>query len=116
MEVNFGSAFRLRRVCIPDLSERRGCVVSTASVAAVSGYQRQAAYSAAKAELTDLTRNIAANYGRHGVGAHCVAPGIIRTALTEQRLSQPEFWNLIVGSTALERAGMPDDVAAAILS
>ena len=70
------------------------------------------AYAAAKAGVLALTRNIAKEFGGRGVRANAVAPGPVRSAMTE-RLSPREMADL-VGQVPLGRAAEPAEIAEAI--
>lgn len=56
-----------------------GRIVSIASTAAITGTPRQVAYQAAKAAVGGITRALAVEFGRYGIGANCVSPGLIAT-------------------------------------
>ena len=81
LDVGLTGAFRCARACLPSLCERRGAIVFTASVGAVTGFRGYAAYVSAKAGLVGLAKSLAIDYGRHGVRVNVVAPGAIDTAV-----------------------------------
>lgn len=114
MSVNFRSAFRLTREALPSLIRTRGSIVCLSSTAAVSGNLRQAAYSAAKGAIAAMTRNLAVQYGKYGVRANAVAPGITETPFTAERLKDPVFRAQIVGTTPLARSAAPSEIASVI--
>jgi NAD(P)-dependent dehydrogenase (short-subunit alcohol dehydrogenase family) len=60
---------------------RRGVIVSTASVAGVTGAPKHAIYSASKHAVVGLTRSAAAEYGRLGIRVNAVCPAVIRTPM-----------------------------------
>lgn len=116
LDVNLRALFRLSREGVAAMMpERRGAVVNVASVFGVTGFRGSAAYSATKAAVVGLTRNMAADYGPFGIRVNAVAPGIIATPLTHDRLAgDPWFADSLVGGTPLGRPGRPEEVAAAI--
>jgi enoyl-[acyl-carrier-protein] reductase (NADH) len=72
------------------------------------------AYSAAKAGLINLTRNLALRYGPRGVRFNVVAPGTVRSPIWDQRLAaRPGLLDRIENLYPLRRVGVPDDIAAA---
>jgi 3-oxoacyl-[acyl-carrier protein] reductase len=99
---------------LPGMIERgRGAIVTMASSAArLPGLGAPAPYMAAKAGVVQLTRQVAAEAGPHGVRANCLAP---HTILTEQiRRAAPEEWReLMAAAIPLRRLGTPEDVAQA---
>jgi meso-butanediol dehydrogenase / (S,S)-butanediol dehydrogenase / diacetyl reductase len=110
------SAFLCTRAVLPGMIERgAGAIVNVASVNGL-GYYGNEAYSAGKAGLINLTRSVAARYGRHGVRANAVAPGTIRTAVWDERLArEPDLLTRLARWYPLGRIGTPDEVAACVL-
>jgi NAD(P)-dependent dehydrogenase (short-subunit alcohol dehydrogenase family) len=91
-----------------------GSIVLVSSAAARIGLANHEAIAAAKAGVIGLTLSAAATYAPRGVRINCVAPGLVRTPMTE-RLTQNEV--TLKASTAMHalgRIGAPEDVAAAI--
>ena len=92
----------------------RGVVVTIGSIHSGSFGPGLPAYAAAKAGLTAFTRQVAVDYGRHGVRAVTVAPGWIGTAATEDRLDGEADRERQREAHPLRRLGDPADVAAAV--
>jgi NAD(P)-dependent dehydrogenase (short-subunit alcohol dehydrogenase family) len=114
MDINLRGTFRLSRDVLPELRKTRGTIVNIASSIALSGYRRWAAYATAKAGVVALTRNMASDYGPEGIRVNAVAPGIIATPLTADRLKTARFQVTIVGTMPLGEVGKPEDVASAV--
>ncbi len=72
-------------------------------------------YSAAKAALLALTRNLAVHWAPDGIRVNAVAPGLIDTPMTAPMKSMPELLAAEVGRGVMGRMGTPDEVAAAVL-
>ena len=89
-------------------------IINISSTFAVVGGLRGGAYSAAKAGLQGLTRHIACQYGASGVRANNVAPGVILTPMTEERLKDEAFRRMNVEMTPHTRMGTVDDVASTV--
>ncbi|TCO76633.1 SDR family NAD(P)-dependent oxidoreductase [Chromatocurvus halotolerans] len=86
MTVNATGAFLTARATLPYLMESgQGTLVFSASTVALAGMRGVAAYSAAKGAIAALTRQIAADYSDRGVRANAVAPGAVRTPLSESQ-------------------------------
>ena len=81
--VNVTGAFLMARAAIPHLLERRGAIVTIASVAALRAAPASLAYCSSKAALTMLTRCIALDHGPAGVRANCLCPGWVRTPMAD---------------------------------
>jgi NAD(P)-dependent dehydrogenase (short-subunit alcohol dehydrogenase family) len=113
LAVTLRAPFRLIREVIPHM--RSGsAVINITSVFAVVGGLRGGAYSAAKAGLTGLTQHIACQYGASGVRANAVAPGLIRTPMTEGRLKDEFVRKIYTAMTPHTRLGTVDDVASTV--
>jgi 3-oxoacyl-[acyl-carrier protein] reductase len=86
--------------------EKKGAVVSIASVSAFMPNRGQANYAAAKAGLIGASRGVASEVARLGVRVNVVAPGLIETDMTKD-LSLPNLKSLI----PMARVGRPEEVA-----
>ncbi len=113
--VNLTGVFRLCRRAVPEMCTRRGGrIINISSVFAAVAFPGTASYSAAKAALIALTRSIAVDYARYGVTVNAIAPGLILTGMTRERLQGDfRYRALMLDSTPLGRPGSPEDVAGA---
>ena len=104
------------KAVVPGMIERRrGAIVNIASVNGLAAYT-QMAYSAAKAGVINLTRNMALSYGPHQVRVNAICPGTIRTPIWDEFLEKdPELLDRVAGWYPLGRVGTPEDVARAAL-
>ncbi|MEE4279485.1 MAG: SDR family oxidoreductase [Halieaceae bacterium] len=86
LAINATGAFLTARACLPALLETgAGTIVFTSSTVALAGMKGVAAYAAAKGAIAALTRQIAADYADRGIRANAVAPGAVRTPLSESQ-------------------------------
>jgi len=117
LDINLRALFRFSRAGVIAMRDAGagGAIVNIASIFGITGFRGSAAYSATKAAVIGLTRNMAADYGIDGIRVNAVAPGIIVTPLTERRLAEsPWFTDALVGGTPLGRPGQAEEVASAI--
>lgn len=113
--VNLRGAMLASKHALPAMIEGGGgAIVNTSTNQSLAGDLSQFAYSAAKAGVNALTRSIATAYGRFGIRCNTVAPGFIATDMTRKSVS-PEMEDVIVSSNLVPRAGMPEDLAGAVL-
>ncbi len=91
-----------------------GRIVNVASVAGLTALPTGAPYAAAKAGLIQLTRNLAREWGRHGITVNAVAPWYVPTPLTAGVLGSPAFRQAVLDVTPAGRLGTPEEVAAAV--
>jgi 3-oxoacyl-[acyl-carrier protein] reductase len=95
----------------------RGSIVTMASGAVDTGGPGLLCYGAAKAAVVQLTKTLATEVGRHGIRVNAVAPGWIRTPMTDRHDSeaQKHTETLMTRMSPLGRVGEPEDVAQAVL-
>ncbi len=93
------------------LEARRGSIVHVASIAALQPQTRSGAYSASKAGVLLLSRQIAAEWGPSGVRSNAICPGMIRTPLSARFYEEPGFEQRRAAVTASRRIGEPIDIA-----
>ncbi|MGW2418224.1 SDR family NAD(P)-dependent oxidoreductase [Streptomyces sp. NPDC001709] len=95
----------------------RGSIVTMASGAVDTGGPGLLCYGAAKAAVVQLTKTLATEVGRHGIRVNAVAPGWIRTPMTDRhdREAQAHTEGMMARMAPLGRVGEPDDVAHAVL-
>jgi NAD(P)-dependent dehydrogenase (short-subunit alcohol dehydrogenase family) len=117
LDVNLRSTFAASRAAFAPMRERGfGRIVNLSSQAALVALPGEAAYCAAKAAVTHLTRCLAVEWGRHGINVNAVAPTFIRTPGTEAMLSDAGFRADVEERIAgLHRIGEPDEVAGAVV-
>ncbi|RKP56571.1 SDR family NAD(P)-dependent oxidoreductase [Pararobbsia silviterrae] len=115
LNINVRALMRLSRSFVIRVGQGSNAIVNVASVFGLRGFMNSAPYSASKAAVAGLTRQMAADYGARGLRVNAVAPGLIATPLTAERLeTNPWYKSTMVGATPLGRAGTPDEVAAAV--
>ena len=113
LNTNLRSVFRFTREALGAMSAGAS-IVHVASTFGLVGNPNAAPYAATKAALVGLTRQMAADYGPKGIRVNAVAPGVIHTPLTHERLDNPAFRRLMVDTTPFPRIGKPEDVADAV--
>lgn len=101
---------------LPLMAERgTGSIVVTSSIASVRANPSLGVYGAAKAALNSIVRNVAAEWGAHGVRANAVAPATVRTKFSEVLWSDPDRERNSGSLTALGRIAEPREVVGAVL-
>ncbi|GGX70804.1 SDR family NAD(P)-dependent oxidoreductase [Streptomyces fructofermentans] len=98
-------------------SGTRGSIVTMASGAVDTGGPGLLCYGAAKAAVVQLTRTLATEMGPHGIRVNAVAPGWIRTPMTDRgdSAAQAQTEAFMSRMSPLGRVGEPEDIAHAVL-
>jgi 3-oxoacyl-[acyl-carrier protein] reductase len=110
IDVNLtGTMSAIRAALAGMVARRRGCVVAISSIVGVQGNAGQANYAASKAGIIGLVRALAREAGPSGVRVNAVAPGYVRTRLTD--VLDDDRRERILAATPLGRLGEPRDVA-----
>ncbi len=116
LNIGLTACFRAMRAAIPIMrGNGGGAIVNTASISGLFADQGIAAYNAVKAGLINLTRVVAVEYGRYGIRANCVCPGVIATPLIASAIATPGVSEKMAKRIPLKRLGRPEDVANVVL-
>ena len=104
--VNFFAPIMLARGLIDELKAAEGSIVNVTSIAGMRVHPYAgAAYATSKAALASLTREMAADFGPHGIRVNAIAPGEIDTSILSPGTEK------IVETIPLRRLGQPSEVA-----
>lgn len=116
IDISLGSAFEVAHAAVPLLRDRGGGTITfISSIQALLGYPESPAYSAAKAGLMGLTKQLAVEYGQAGIRVNAVLPSFIATDRERRRLgSIPGRLEAMADVFPLRRLGSAADVAEAV--
>jgi 3-oxoacyl-[acyl-carrier protein] reductase len=107
MRTNLDSFFYVTRPVLNDMLLRRfGRIINVVSLSGIKGLPGQTNYSAAKGGVIAATKALAQEVGRRGITVNAVAPGFIKTDMTEN-ISEKEMKAII----PVNRFGTPEEVA-----
>jgi 3-oxoacyl-[acyl-carrier protein] reductase len=113
ISANLSGVFHTCRAAARGMMRRRsGAIVNISSVVGLHGNPGQTNYAASKAGIIGFTKALARELGMRGVRANVVAPGYVKTALTDV-LPEPAR-EAMLANTPLGRLGEPQDIAGAV--
>lgn len=113
IRINLEASFRLMRAAArPMMKARHGRIISITSVVGATGNPGQMNYTAAKAGLTGMSKSLAQELASRNITVNCVAPGFIRTAMTDALNDDQK--TAINGRIPMGRMGEGDEIGAAV--
>jgi 3-oxoacyl-[acyl-carrier protein] reductase len=113
IETNLSSVFyTCRAVTRPMMKKRSGSIVNISSIVGVHGNWGQTNYAASKAGIIGFTKSLARELGSRNIRANVVAPGYVKTQLTE--VLPEEATKAMVDATPLGRVAEPHEIAGAV--
>jgi NAD(P)-dependent dehydrogenase (short-subunit alcohol dehydrogenase family) len=114
INVNLKSIFLLCNMVLPQMAERgEGSIICISTLGGLIGSDVLGIYSISKAAEMQLMRNIAVEWGRKGIRANTIAPGLIKTDFAKALWSNPDLLAKRNADVPLGGIGMPDDIAGA---
>ena len=112
-DINLHSIVQLCNMAQPLLGVQGGSIILMSSISALRGNAHINAYALAKAGVSQLARNLAVQWGPQSIRTNAIAPGLIRTELSEPLLSDQEFMRKRLQMTPLRRVGEMEEIGAA---
>ena len=113
IKVNLEAAFRLMRAATkPMMKARHGRIITVTSVVGATGNPGQVNYAAAKAGLVGMSKSLGQELASRGITVNCVAPGFIRTAMTD--VLPDEQKDALNARIPMGRMGEGEDIGAAV--
>jgi len=112
IDVNLKSVFNFcHAVAKGMISQRYGRIINIASIMGETALPPRASYSASKGGIIALTKDLAAEWAKHGITVNAISPGWIETELTKNYFAQEEVRSLLLSRIPLERFGRPEEIA-----
>ena len=95
------------------LKNKNGKIINITSIVGHTGNIGQANYAASKAGLIGMSKSLALEYGKKNIKINCISPGFIKSEMTDK--ISDSFKKILEDKISLERFGMPEDVANAVV-
>lgn len=110
VDIDLLGSFNVSRLAFEQLKKTRGSLIFISAGLAWLPYSHQTHAAAAKAGIDALMKNLALEWGRHGIRANSIAPGYIGDTEGTQRLASGPVLDAVLASTPLARLGTTDDI------
>jgi len=113
MATNLDAVFLCTQRCLPQLISSQGTIVNIASISGFRASTLRVAYGTSKAAVIQLTKQQAAELGKHGIRVNCIAPGPVKTKLA-MAVHTPDIISAYHDAIPLNRYGSETEIADAI--
>src|SRR5262245_49415525 len=124
MDINAKAVFFASQAVLPAMiAQKRGAIVSLASMAGKIGSPTNLPYNASKAAVISITKSLALAHAAHGIRVNCVCPGFVETDMwtvvsreisAQMNVSEEDFNRRRLAQVPLGRMERPEDVASVI--
>ena len=113
INVNLSATFKLCKDSLRGMMKSRwGRIINISSVVALTGNPGQSNYSASKAGIIALSKSLASEVASRGITVNCVAPGFIKTSMTEMLTEDQQ--NQILNKIPINRMGNVEEIASGV--
>jgi 3-oxoacyl-[acyl-carrier protein] reductase len=110
ININLNRTFFLTKEVLKFMIKKRyGRIINISSIVGSSGNLGQSNYAASKAGIEGMTRSIALEVASRGITANCIAPGFIKTKMTEKLLESNQ--EKLLENIPIKRIGTPEDIS-----
>jgi NAD(P)-dependent dehydrogenase (short-subunit alcohol dehydrogenase family) len=114
MAINLRGHLLCTRHAIPEFQKRGGgAIVYTSSAASYAGEPERVSYAVSKSGINALMRHVASRWGKEGIRANAIAPGVVITEATRTGIPD-EMKQMILAMSRSPRLGEPEDIAAMV--
>ena len=115
-DINLKGTWSVCRAAVPIMKQQRsGRIVIVSSTAGQRGEANVSNYAASKGGQISFTKSLAPELGPFGINVNCVAPGWVRTEMTEDAFANTTEYEAIIKGIPLGRVAAPEDIACAIV-
>ncbi len=116
MNVNVKGPFELAKLIYPIMKERGGgSIINISSIGGLSPEAMLGIYSVSKSAIISLTKVLGKEWGRVGIRANVICPGLIQTKFSEALWSNEEVMNAFMKELPAQRVGQPEEIASLAL-
>jgi len=114
LKVNLKGVFLCSQAAAKQMiKQRRGKIISIASIAGLVGFENIGAYCASKGGIIALTKEMALELAKYNIKVNAIAPGVIKTKMTEAMLKDKKTRENLLAQTPMGRVGKPEEIGKA---
>ncbi|MBI2100983.1 3-oxoacyl-ACP reductase FabG [Candidatus Woesearchaeota archaeon] len=112
MEVNLKGVFLCSKYAVQQMlkQDKGGRIINIGSIAGLVGFPGISAYCASKGGVTELAREMALDYAKHGITVNAIDPGVIVTDMTKGMMDDAATKKMLLENTPVGRFGQPEDI------
>ena len=114
MDINVTGIFNTSTEALPHLKETNGSIVNTSSVSGIGGDWQMFGYNTSKGAVSNMTRAMALDLGKHGVRVNAVAPSVTKTQMSEGLREDDDKLAMVKNRIPMKRPAEPEEVASVI--
>ncbi|MEM5516035.1 SDR family oxidoreductase [Henriciella sp. AS95] len=114
MDINVTGIFNTVNAALPQLKTAKGSIVNTSSVSGLGGDWQMFGYNTSKGAVSNMTRAMALDLGKHGVRVNAVAPSVTRTQMSEGIREDEDKLAKVKNRIPMKRAAEPEEIASVI--
>ena len=114
IDVNLNGTFYVCQIAMPHLIVSKGNIINVSSLSGIGGDWNMAAYNAAKAGVSNLTRTLALDHGSDGVRINAVNPSVTKTDMSSAIQQDAAKTDKFIERCPMGRFATPEEIAAAI--
>jgi dehydrogenase/reductase SDR family member 4 len=111
MAVNVKGPWELAKLAYPYLKKNGGSVINISSIEGITPGQGLGLYSVSKAALIQLSKVLAKEWGKYGIRANTICPGLVRTKFSEALTGNDQILKHVLAKQALPQVAEPIDIA-----
>lgn len=116
IDINLKGSFLFTKYALPEMMKNeKGSIVNFSAVSAIRGMIGHSVYASAKYGMECLTRMIATQYGRDGIRANCIRPGVMTNPNWENTDFGKEYSDFMLSHMPATRIGRAADAAPVVL-
>jgi NAD(P)-dependent dehydrogenase (short-subunit alcohol dehydrogenase family) len=114
LDINLkGAFFGAQAAAKQMIKQKSGKIISIASIAGFVGFENIVDYCASKGGVIAMTKELALELAKYNINVNAIAPGIIKTKMTEDMLKDKKTREDLLAQTPLGRVGKPEDIGKA---